>query len=600
LGLTENQGVAKHGIVSKGRLASGIQATKYPAMITSHAGWIGLRFALGFLVWPLSLAPGHARAQSGPATTTATPHSETTPPPLSFAQSATTVACYDFVEVTIKVSHPTAHNPFTDAAVNGHFETSDGRTRLAVTGFCDAPDGSLFRIRFMPTAPGDWSYTVTYHQGALAQSHTGTFHAVQGHRRGLLRVDPRHPWHFLWEGTGEHYFWNGTTAFLLLGWDDERIIRDSIDRLHRLKVNRIRVLLTGRCSSFWGEPVIPGMGFRVCLNPWHAARPNDITNPGFDYSRFNVAHWQKFERMLRHARDCDMIISVILDWNDARVHPAAYSPDERRFFAYAAARFSAFSNVTWDLGDDISSYRDGRWAHVMGTYLKTLDPYNHLATEHPVDNKQQDRTAAWFDFTSFQEWHRPLHAWMLEQRREQAATGRTIPQVNEEYGYEDHYPRWSPNYPNGQSADADRRAAWGMSMAGTYQTTGETAKRGTGVWPDSGGGWINGRGDDTMVMLKGYARMVDFFTRFDWWKTDPHDEWVDHHAFCLAQPGKVYVVYLPHGGKVTVKLAPGHYHARWFNPRTGEWSAAPAAQGPRWTSPTAADDGDWALLLQSW
>jgi hypothetical protein len=44
-------------------------------------------------------------------------------------------------------------------------------------------------------------------------------------------------------------------------------------------------------------------------------------------------------------------------------------------------------------------------------------------------------------------------------------------------------------------------------MAGAYQTTGETAKRGTGVWPDTGGGWVNGRGDDSMEMLNGMAHM---------------------------------------------------------------------------------------------
>src|SRR2546422_1930154 len=51
-----------------------------------------------------------------------------------------------------------------------------------------------------------------------------------------------------------HYFFNGTTAFLLMAWQYEKIIQDSIDRLHRLKVNRIRVLLGGgRSASFWGE-----------------------------------------------------------------------------------------------------------------------------------------------------------------------------------------------------------------------------------------------------------------------------------------------------------------------------------------------------------
>jgi hypothetical protein len=36
---------------------------------------------------------------------------------------------------------------------------------------------------------------------------------------------------------------------------------------------------------------------------------------------------------------------------------------------------------------------------------------------------------------------------------------------------------------------------WEIAMAGCYQTTGETANRGTGVPPDTGGGWVSGRGD---------------------------------------------------------------------------------------------------------
>ena len=96
-------------------------------------------------------------------------------------------------------------------------------------------------------------------------------------------------------------------------------------------------------------------------------------------------------------------------------------------------------------------------------------------------------------------------------------------------------------------------------MAGAYGTAGESCRRGTNVWPDTGGGWINGRGDDTMVMLKGYEHMVDFFTSFEWWKTEPHDELVTSGAYCLAKPGEIYAVYLPKGGQVTVKLDPGRY-----------------------------------------
>ena len=136
-------------------------------------------------------------------------------------------------------------------------------------------------------------------------------------------------------------------------------------------------------------------------------------------------------------------------------------------------------------------------------------------------------------------------------------------------------------------------------MAGCYQTTGETANRGVGFPPDTGGGWVNGRGNATMTMLIGYAHLVDFFKSFEWWRTVPRNDLVRGSAFCLAETGKVYVVYLPRAASVTLTLEPGNYHARWFNPRAGQWSDAPRASGPRWTSPLPpSNDGDWVLHLR--
>jgi hypothetical protein len=100
-----------------------------------------------------------------------------------------------------------------------------------------------------------------------------------------------------------------------------------------------------------------------------------------------------------------------------------------------------------------------------------------------------------------------------------------------------------------------------------------------------------------MVMLRGYAHMLHFFTSFEWWKAEPRDELADHGAYCLAEAGKVYVVYLPHGGDSTVTVEPGRYQARWFDPRTGQYSEAGIAEGPTWTSPVAPDNEDWVLLL---
>lgn len=518
------------------------------------------------------------------------------PSNVTFARAAPSVDAYDFVEVTVNVKDPDARNPFTDASVSGSFEIADTGRHWQVDGFCDSPDGAVYRIRFMPPAAGSYKYNISYRQGAFRKEYAGVFRAVDNHRKGPIRIDPQYKWHFIWEGTGEHYFFNGTTAYWLTGWREERIIRFSIDRLHRLKVNRIRVTVAGRSNRFYGEPVMIGDNYTNLPTPWPAERPDDFTHPGFDYTRFDIPFWQKFERMLRYARDEDMIISVVLDMNDNKIHPAAGSEDERRFIRYAVSRFSAFSNVTWDLGDDLEGYRSDQWTHDTGTLIEQWDPYHHLATSHPIKTVHQDRASAWFGFTSYQDWSRKQHELMLESRELQKKTGRIIPQTNEEYGYEDHYPPWAE--PGSDSADVLRRTAWDIVMAGGYQTAGETCRRGTNIAPDTGGGWMNGRGDDTMTMFLGYGHMVDFFTSFDWWKTDPHDELVDNGAYCLAKPGEIYAVYLPKGGKVTVKLEPGTYSAMWFSALSGEKIALPAAQGPSWTSPKVPDQNDWALLLQ--
>src|SRR5438552_14910315 len=122
------------------------------------------------------------------------------------------------------------------------------------------------------------------------------------------------------------------------------------------------------------------------LRPWMAEAPNSFDDPKLDFTRFNIPYWQKWERMLRYAQDRDVIISAILEISTHKAQPAAGSEDERRYIRYAVARLSAFSNITWDLGDDLDSFRHEQWTHETGTLLENRHPYKHLDTSqltHP-------------------------------------------------------------------------------------------------------------------------------------------------------------------------------------------------------------------------
>jgi hypothetical protein len=536
---------------------------------------------------------------------------------VTFTQSAKSVDRYDFVEITLRLEAPAPGNPFTDAAFAGEF-TPGGGTPVKVDGFCDSDDGSIFRIRFMPSQAGKHDYTVLYRRGGVEERHTGSFTARQGRRKGLVRVDKEHPFHFVWEGTGEHFFYNGTTTYWLLGWRDDAVIRESLDRLARLKVNRIRVALNGRTKDGlrWKEPMIVSNDeFQYRLEPWPAARPLDIENPGYDISRFNLDHFRKAERMLRHARDLNVAVSLImhLDGRDKGVDPFGQAgmggPDEQRYYRYCAARFGAFANTMWDVTNEYRLFRNDAWAEQMGAFLKECDPYDHTTSIHGHGDFRF-RKSPWADYAMFQSWdEHGAYDFMLRNRREQLEAAKPMPQINEEYGYEDHYP-----YPWGEKrvwparvADSRRKLAWEMAMAGGYQSTGERANI-AGM-----GGWITGRGNDEMVMLRGYATMREFFERFPWWKLEPRPDLVSGEsralpvvedgkpiapALCLADPGRRYVIYLRQGGTATVKLEETGYRVVRFNPRTGVTAKLPDANGgASWTSPLMPDTEDWALVL---
>lgn len=471
------------------------------------------------------------------------------PRDVEFTQSARNVDTYCFVEITLNVKNPDARNPFVNVIVEGWFASGDGQ-KVHVDGFCDSLDGSKFRIRFMPTKSGKYRYSITYRQRIYERNHNGRFTAKDSGHRGLVRVDKDHPWHFIWEGTGEHYFWNGTTTYWLMGWDDETI-RSNIDRLSRLKVNRLRVAINGRVKNgrAWYENVFPTEKFTFLLNPWVARQPSNVEKPGFDVTRFNIDYWRKIERMLHYAREKDMVISIIfyVDGTRPGVDPfkdRMGGEDEQRYYRYGVARLGAFSNVMWDVTNEYRSFRNDSWAEKMGAFVEKCDPYDHLTSVHGHGDFRF-QTSPWADFTMYQRWDEAGgYRFMLANRREQVETGRIIPQVNEEYGYEDHYPTWGGNRKApARSADNRRRLAWGMYMAGCYQTTGERADTGTGWGPDTGGGWLNGRGDDSMTMLVGYGHIVDFFTTVRWWELNPDNSFFTAPSRTSVETSLTHIVY---------------------------------------------------------
>ncbi len=81
-----------------------------------------------------------------------------TPKSVSFSTASAQVDAYDYAEISATVDVPDARDPFTDATLSGFFQKEDGSQHWNVEGFCDSMDGSIFRIRFMPSSAGIYKY----------------------------------------------------------------------------------------------------------------------------------------------------------------------------------------------------------------------------------------------------------------------------------------------------------------------------------------------------------------------------------------------------------------------------------------------------------
>ncbi|MFD2574546.1 DUF4038 domain-containing protein [Spirosoma soli] len=524
------------------------------------------------------------------------------------------ISQFDVWESSVTSKKSLTDNPFVGASLHAIFVV--GTDTIPVEGFCDSPDGRLFRLRFMPLRAGQYSYVLSFSVAkGKPQLTRGQFTVAASTRPGPLRVDSQHPWHFVREGSGEHFFWNSTTTYWLMGWKDERIIQQALDRLARLRINRIRVAINARQDDGkrWAEPLVKASEqFTFKLNPWVARQPDDLDNPGFDVTRFNVAHWQKLDRLVQYARQKGIIVSLIF-YVDGLEHgcdpfkkATMGNADEQRYYRYAAARYSAYDNIMWDIANEYHLFRNEAWVEKMGTLLKQADPAKHLISVHGKADFPF-RKSPWVDVVLYQSWDEcGGYQFMTDCRQKQMEAGRIMPQVNEEYGYEDHYPVWgcgptATKVPNGRSADNRRRLAWEIYMAGGYQSTGERANEGTGAGHDTGGGWINGRGDSTMTMLTGYGYIMDSFQQVTYWQMEPHNELTNYGNLCLAEPGQQYLVYSRLTDcRVALPRTSGTYSVLMLNPRTGEQHPLPdcdASANGAWQYPKSLVD-DWVFILK--
>jgi hypothetical protein len=259
--------------------------------------------------------------------------------------------------------------------------------------------------------------------------------------------------------------------------------------------------------------------------------------------------------------------------------------------------------------------------------VRQLDPYHHPVTVHPVISSSTRGAAPrdpydppWriggffgegddFDVLSQQTgqagagvvWDEQLQCWTGDDpdlvASLRADRRYRKPVLNTENGYE--YLRGQPTEKKQvHHTDKVRHSSWRIVCAGGYFAAGFHGTIGhNDIWNR-----IDAPNHYTFVVKDEGAAgqlglLYDFFTALPFWRLQPFEAVRGDMAVALAEPGQVYVIYLPRGGDVTVDLASasGQFVAKWFDPRTGAATGGDSVVGGAERSFKAPDRNDWVL-----
>jgi hypothetical protein len=116
-------------------------------------------------------------------------------------------------------------------------------------------------------------------------------------------------------------------------------------------------------------------------------------------------------------------------------------------------------------------------------------------------------------------------------------------------------------------------------------------------WMNKPSPWYSQTDQEAMRRAMGQTRKMA--GRMDLAEMTPHND-LASTGYCLAHPGKEYLVYLPRGGEVAVDLsgAPGKFAVEWIDPVDGSIMPGPSTDGGAKRSLRSQLGGEAALYLK--
>ncbi|UCG47833.1 MAG: DUF5060 domain-containing protein [Phycisphaerales bacterium] len=446
----------------------------------------------------------------------------------------------------LSLNGPSGGNPFVDVQLKGRFEQA-GRL-FEPEGFYDG--AGVYRIRFMPDAPGPWAY-VTMSSRRELHGKKGYFTCVEPSKENHGPVRVHNTWRLAY-ADGEPYFQVGTTCY---AWAHQgaTLEEQTLATLKQAPFNKLRMCVFPKAYAYnQNEPkYYPFEG--TPLKDW-------------DYTRFNPEFFRHFESRVANLRDLGIEADVILfhpydRWGFSQM--SAETDD--RYLRYIVARLAAYRNVWWSFANEydlMKSKTMADWDRFFQIVQK-YDPYGHMRGIHNCRGFY-DHTKSWVTHASIQSSDLASGRQWREKYKK--------PIIYDECKYEGNIPQGWGNI----TAQEMVHRFWLGTIGGCYVGHGETYRHPRDILWWSKGGVLHGQSPPRIAFLKQIMQRT------------PFDEMTPSEpspgSRVLSKEGRLYLVYLTTSTQVTLDLpGPGPYKVDAIDTWGMTTTAMPNALAGRFT-----------------
>ena len=498
---------------------------------------------------------------------------------------------WDNYEIALNAVNKYA-NPFVDIDVTARFTHEGTGKTVDINGFFDG--GSTWRLRYMPSELGKWSY-ITFSRDSGLNGKEGVLaciNPIESYLHGPLTIH------------GNHFFHTDRTPCFLISTrvschlSSPEVWGNAIEYLKAHEINRIFFMLGGIMGT-------TGLLF----------------GDGPDFWRYNIESFQAIDTFIDSLRHAEIIASPYFYYFNDGIQRDMTREQDNAFIKYGMARFGAYANVMPVLGNEVeqkfTTKRDSgdynlqshTWCNEIGKYLKELAVFGNPVTIHnPMESFVSTNPGF---YSLLRSWPFPWADCMLRQAQVGALGAATeigddihentnpvynargyarhnellaelrkfgIPVINEEPGYEmagynsSDCSQYTPLSWNSQTPDTLISTFWTAFTAGAYVTWGhlDTYELGNPL-----------PGIKRTITPKYLKVMHEFVKSIPYVEMEPMNELVSASAmeiegvpyrtnFCLAIKGDIYLVFSLNGGELEMFLEAGEeYKVEQMDPRTG-------------------------------